>query len=155
MIADTKKYTEQKDIFISYRRKGAEDFAKHLQQTLEQKGYNVFLDVEDIQPGTQFNTRLYDVIDNCKDFILLLPQNGLDRCEDEKDWVRLEIERAKEKGKNIIPVRLRGFQTPKNLPSSLEFINKAQALAPTTEFYDAFIDKLTSSLVSKPKIKPK
>lgn len=154
-MAENKNYTEKKDIFISYRREGAEDFARQLQQSLEQKGYSVFLDVENIRPGTQFNEKLYDVIDNCKDFILVLPKNGLDRCQSEDDWVRLEIERAREKGKNIIPVRLRGFEMPKELPASLEFLRKQHGLTPTTEFYDAFVSKLSGSLISRPKFRPK
>ena len=148
------KYNETKDIFISYRRKGGEDFAKYLEETLIDMGYSVFLDVEDIRPGADFNERLYEVIDNCKDFILILPEHGLDRCvENENDWVRLEIERAREKGKNIIPVRLRDFTMPENLPPSLEFLNTQHAMTPTPDLYREFVEKMTKSFESKPKKK--
>ena len=154
-MAENKKYAQKKDIFISYRRDGADVFARQVQQSLEQKGYSVFLDVESIRPGTQFNEKLYEVIDDCKDFILILPKGGLERCNNEDDWVRLEIERAREKGKNIIPVRLRNFEMPEELPASLEFLRNQHSMAPTTEYYEAFIDKLAGSLISRPKPRPK
>jgi len=43
---------------------------------LKIKKYNVFMDVEDLRAG-QFNTRLYEVIENCKDFILVLSEIGV------------------------------------------------------------------------------
>ena len=82
------------DVFISYRRDGGDVTAKHLRDALTERGYRVFLDVESLRNGP-FNEALYEVIENTKDFLLILPPNGLDRCVNENDWVRLEIEHAK------------------------------------------------------------
>ena len=57
------------DVFISYRRDGGEVTARILRDSLTERGYNVFFDVESLRSGA-FNTKLYSVIDECKDFTL-------------------------------------------------------------------------------------
>ena len=99
------------DIFISYRRAGGFEVADSVYQRLVAKHYSAFLDMEQLNAGT-INTKLLDVIDGCKDFILILPPHALDRCSDEEDWVRREVEHAIKGGKNIIPIMLRGFEWP-------------------------------------------
>lgn len=108
------------DIFISYRRDGGFEVADSMYQRLIAAGYAAFLDIEQLNSGT-FNTKLLEVIDGCKDFILILPPHALDRCNDENDWVRKEVEHAIKGGKNIIPIMLRGFEWPsdESLPESL------------------------------------
>ena len=148
------KHQEEKyEIFLSYRRDGGMDTATLLRQTLTSRGYRVFIDVESLRSGA-FNKKLYEIIDNCTDFLVILPPNGLDRCSDEQDWVRLEIERAKQGGKNIIPIMLRGFEFPEELPESIDFIRYQNAPPiDTGAYYDAFVDKLTEFLFSEPELK--
>ena len=90
---------KQYDIFISYRR-SSYDTANLIATRLKAAGYSVFFDMETLRSG-KFNEQLYNVIDNCKDFIVVLPPNALDRCVNEDDWVRLEVCRAMEKNKCI------------------------------------------------------
>ena len=59
------------DIFISYRRDGGESTAKILRDKLSELGYQVFFDVESLRSG-DFNTKLYSVIEECEDFLLVL-----------------------------------------------------------------------------------
>jgi TM2 domain-containing membrane protein YozV len=94
------------------------------------------------------------VIDNCKDFLLICSENSLDRCNNDGDWVRLEIAHALEKGKNIIPVMLRGFAFPETLPADIEPIRMQNGVnANSHEYFDAAIDRLAEKfLISKPKI---
>lgn len=139
----------QYDIFISYRRDGGEYTAKILRDQLEEKGYRVFFDVESLRSG-DFNTRLYTVIDECKDFLLVLSPNALDRCVHQDDWVRCEIEHALQKDKNIIPVMLRGFSFPQTLPDSIAPLRYKNGLEANTQFFDAFLKKLQQFLISKP-----
>lgn len=54
------------DIFISYRRDGGDALACLISEKLKQLGYDVFYDVESLRAGL-FNTKLFSVIDNCKD----------------------------------------------------------------------------------------
>ena len=145
-----KKY----DVFISYRRDGGAETAKLLRDSLTEKGYNVFLDVETLRSGP-FNTELYRVIENTEDFLLVLPPDGLKRCSDEQDWVRKEIVHARACEKNIIPIMLRGFEFDEDLPEDLEFLRYQNGISANMEYYDAFVDNVVSFLKSKPHLTSK
>jgi len=144
-------YADTYDIFLSYRRDGGEAMAILLRDRLTEKGFKVFLDIENLNSGS-FNTKLFDVIDNCKDFILICSKGGLDRCVHEGDWVRLEIAHALEKGKNIVPVMLRGFEFPDVLPADIEPLRMQNGVnANSHEYFDAAIERLSDKfLTSKP-----
>lgn len=139
------------DIFISYRRENGHLMAQLFYHRLIADGYKVFMDVEDLGPGT-FDERLYHEIEQCTDFILILPPNALDRCQNPKDWVRMEIEHALNYDKNIIPILMQGFEYPNNLPESIQRVAKYNGLeAPPPRYYDALYSKLKEEfLISKP-----
>ena len=134
------------DIFISYRRSGGEHVSWRIFDALKSRNYDVFLDFDALKSG-QFDEQLYFAIDECKDFLLILPPGALDRCTDPKDWVRMEVERAKEKDKNIIPIKLDGFKYPEELPESLEFLRRQQTLKLYSQLFDAFIDEILVPLL--------
>lgn len=138
----------QYDIFISYRRDGGDMMAHILYERLTQKGYSVFQDVESLRSG-KFNTAIYEKIEQCKDVILILPPNSLDRCIDEEDWVRKEIIFALKNKKNIIPIMLRGFTWPEELPKEIEDIRYFNGLVANTEYFDQFLVKLCDFFVTK------
>ena len=118
------------DVFISYRRDGGDSFAMILKNELKERGLKVFHDVESLRAG-DFNKQLYAEIESSRKLILVLPPNALDRCiDDPNDWVRLEIEHAMRCGKDIIPIMMRGFSFPENLPDPLDAIAKYQGLEP-------------------------
>lgn len=135
-----------KDIFISYRREGGEFLASLLYQRLTSDGYSVFLDVESLRSG-KFNEQLFRVIEECTDFLLILPPNGLDRCVHPDDWVRLEIEHAVDLGKNIVPVMMRGFEWPDVLPEKLQGIPLENGVTANTELFDGVIARLEQKLL--------
>lgn len=137
------------DIFISYRRNGGEHTAKIIRDRLVDLGYNVFFDVESLQSGN-FNTKIYSVIDECSDFILVLSPNALDRCSNEQDWIRREVEYALSKNKNIIPIMLRDFKFDTVLPESMSILPQLNGIEANSEFFDAFIKKLQKFLKAKP-----
>ncbi len=139
------------DVFVSYRRSGGEHTAKLIRDSLTERGYNVFFDVESLRSG-QFNTKLYSVIEECKDFVIVLSPGALDRCADEADWVRREIEHALKTNKNIIPILLRDFTFPKKLPISIEKLPYMNGIEANSQFFDAFISKLQTFLSSKPRL---
>ena len=143
---------KQYDIFISYRR-SSYDTANLIATRLKSAGYSVFFDMETLRSG-KFNEQLYDAIDNCKDFIVVLPPNALDRCVNEDDWVRLEVCHAMEKGKNVIPVMLNGFTWPEPMPEGMENLRDCQALtASSIEYFDLAMERLQKQyLQSKPRI---
>ena len=116
------------DVFISYRRETGADDARLLQQALKARGYNVFFDYDSLRDG-KFDEKILAAIDEAPVFVLMLTEHALDRCVNADDWVRLEIERAVEKGKKIISVapsdQRWGF--PENLPDSLRAVKTEQA----------------------------
>lgn len=57
------------DIFISYRRQGGYDTAKHLNDLLVRDGYRVSFDIDTLRNG-DFDVQLLNRIDQCEDFIL-------------------------------------------------------------------------------------
>lgn len=138
------------DIFISYRRKGAgAGVAGELQAKLENLGYKVFLDVDEIGSG-QFPEQIESAISECKDFILVLSPGTLDRCVEEEDWVRREILQAQNQGKNIIGVGLPGFFMPEaeSLPDPLKPMTTIQVFSWTHEYRTASFAKIAENLVS-------
>lgn len=129
------------DIFISYRRSSYET-ANLIATRLKAAGYSVFFDVETLRSG-KFNEQLFSVIQQCKDFLLVLPPEALDRCVNEDDWVRLEVMCALKHNKNIIPILLNGFQWPKTMPSGMEELKNYQALtASSIEYFDLSLERL-------------
>lgn len=85
--------TNNYDIFISYRRDNGEDKARILNQFLSTVGYRVFFDHESGMTG-EFETEILAAVEIAPVFLMLLTPHCLDRCKDEGDWVRREIERA-------------------------------------------------------------
>ena len=142
---------EKYDIFISYRR-SSYDTANLIATRLRSAGYAVFFDMETLRSG-KFNEQLFEVIDNCKDFVVILPPNALDRCANEDDWVRLEACRAMAKKKNIVPVMLNGFTWPNPMPQGMEDLREYQALtASSIEYFDLAMERLQQRyLLSNPK----
>lgn len=141
---------EKYDIFISYRRDGGDAVAGRISDKLTSKGYKVFFDVESMRSG-DFNEQIYEAIDLCTDMIVVLPPGGLDRCESENDWVRLEIAYAIKKNKNIIPVMLRNFSFPQVLPEDINYIRRLQGVSASMEYFDATVSRMESLLVCNKK----
>lgn len=135
------------DVFISYRRDGGDMFAHILYERLTAKGFSVFQDIESLRSG-KFNTAIFERIDECTDFVLVLPPQSLERCKNEDDWVRQEVLYAISKGKNIIPVMLKGFEWPDKLPEGMEDLPYYNGITPSTEFFEQSIEKLIGFLES-------
>ena len=141
--------TLQYDIFISYRRTSY-NTAKLIAEKLRHAGYKVFFDVDTLTAG-KFNEQLLEVISNCKDFILVLPEKALDRCYQPDDWIRKEVICAMEHKKNIIPVMLDGFSWPQKMPEGMEELPNYQAItAIGHEYFDMAVQRLQSFLKSRP-----
>lgn len=107
------------DIFISYRRDNGEDKARILNQYLSTVGYRVFFDHESGMTG-EFETEILAAVEIAPVFLMLLTPHCFDRCKDEGDWVRREIEKATTFGKDIIPIRPNYDESIfKNLPEGI------------------------------------
>ena len=140
------------DIFISYRRKGGEVLAQLINENLIKKKYSVFYDIESLS-SELFDERLFAEIESCTDFILILPEGALDRSiEDEDDWVRREIRHAIKHEKHIIPIFMRGFEFPNNLPEDIQDVRRYNGIQfQTMDLFEAKIYRLCGYLQSKPR----
>lgn len=133
------------DIFISYRRDGGYEMARLLYEHLKNVGLNPFFDLEELRSGP-FNIKLYTAIEESENFILVLPPNALDRCVNADDWLRLEIEHAMRKGKNIIPLMMQDFTWPSTLAPGLEKLPTYNGVNMSRDYFNASIEKLISML---------
>ena len=138
---------EKYDVFLSYRRDGGETMSILLRDRLLAMGYRVFLDIESLNSGS-FNEKLLSVIEGCTDVIVVCSQNSLDRCANENDWMRTEIAHALRHRKNIVPVMLRGFEWPDDLPGDMEALKTQNGVnAGSNEYFDAVIDRLAEKFL--------
>ncbi|MBQ2991893.1 MAG: toll/interleukin-1 receptor domain-containing protein [Clostridia bacterium] len=135
------------NIFISYRRKGGDMLANLLYTRLKADGYAPFFDIETLRSG-KFNEQLYERIAECNDFIIVLPPRALERCMHDDDWVRLEIAKALQLRKNIIPILMKGFVFPDNLPEDISEIRLYHGITANSEYFDATYDRLKKLLIS-------
>ena len=111
------------DVFISYRRRGGLLLARCICYYLRSKGVRCFFDMKEIKEG-KFDEKIYRALDNSKYFLLILTDGSLDRCAEEGDWVRKEIEYAmsiKDKNHDIVPLAIKGHDVrfSDNLPASI------------------------------------
>ena len=136
------------DIFISYRRNGGEHLAGRVKDALKNRGFSVFMDVEDLKSG-KFDTALLKEIEETTDVIVILTPGCLDRCKNENDWLRLEIRHAIKCKRNIVPIIARDFQMPlaANLPSDIAELVSYSGLTPAHEMFEASIDRLVSTFL--------
>lgn len=138
---DEKKY----DVFLSHRRKEGWTHARLLYYALKDYDLKAYLDVENPKAG-RIDVILSEVIENCDHFVIVLTPGALDGCWDEEDWVRLEVEKARNSHKNIIPVLMDGFSFPKEMPESMRFLKKQGGLTVTGDYYADFVKKLVDML---------
>ena len=93
--------TQKYDVFLSYRRDGGSETARMIRDSLIKDGYSVFFDMESLRSGP-FNEKLYSIIEECTDFVLILPKNALDRCSEETTGCVLKSNMPKNTIKEII-----------------------------------------------------
>ncbi len=139
---------DQRRVFLSYRRSLDEVTARMLKQELAGRGFDVFLDVDDLGPSPSFDQRLLAEITGRYHFILLLSPGSLERCHEPEDWVRRELEHALATGRRVVPVTRAGFHLGSQdlLPPSLRSLPMHNAIEYTSAHHDAVVDRLVSFL---------
>jgi hypothetical protein len=140
------------DVFISYKRKTAAAQARLIRTHLLQHGLRVFMDVTDLGSGF-FDESLLNRIAETRNFILILAPHALDHCMNERDWLRREVRQAITLRRNIIPVGLRGFQFPKELPEDIRDLPRDQGVEYSHEFFEAMMEKIVDLLQTDAPIK--
>ena len=133
------------DIFLSYRRSDGKLLARLLKESLEKRGYRVFLDMDELLDSV-FDEHIIQAIQSAPIFLLLMTKQCFSRCHNANDWVRLEIECAVRSRKNIIPIDPDNSFTdfPKTMPSHLRevLLMHQYSSIDTGQLYQVSIDKL-------------
>ena len=117
-------------IFISYRRQDEPNFAGRLADRLSNSfgKDNVFIDVDSIGPGVDFETELDRSLSRCKVLLAIIGKewlgadgSGMHRINDSSDYVRIEIATALSRQIPVIPICVEGAVMPdrSSLPKPL------------------------------------
>ncbi len=137
--------------FISYRREGGAETARLMRGELTARGWRVFLDVDDLS-ASHFDDRILLEIQDAANFILILSPGCLDRCQENKDWLRREIAHAISTDRNIVPVLKDGFAFPPQeaLPPDIRELPRYNCVEYSHSYFQATVDKLVSFLADGP-----
>ncbi len=108
--------TKQK-IFFSYSRTDGASFALRLADDLKKKGFDVWIDQEDIEAGLEWDTEIAKALESCDCVLFLETEKSVasDNCLD-------EVHYALENNKKVIPLIYVDSRTPFRL-SRLQHIN--------------------------------
>lgn len=148
-------------IFISYRRDDAAGEAGRLADHLSRRFGTgaVFLDIETIDPGTDFVSVLQTTLQQTAAVLVVIGTKWISlrgasgrRLDDEGDFVRLEVEKALGRGIPVVPVLVQGAALPSagELPPSIAALARRQtAVIDHAEFHadaDRLCDRLEAML---------
>jgi hypothetical protein len=145
-------------IFINYRREQDPGNAGRLYDFLSFRfgADNVFIDVDNIEPGQDFVGVLNDAVGQCDALVAVIGPDWIDashadgsrRLADPNDFVRLEIEAALARGVRVVPVLVDGARMPSadRLPESLAPFSRHQALELTHQRWRFDVGRLADSL---------
>jgi len=135
-------------VFISYRRDDSAGFAGALERELVTHlgRDHVFIDVKDIEAGTEFPVVIDEAIKS-SDVVLVLigpgwldtrDSQGLRRIEKQDDFVRREVALALAGSARVIPVLLDGARLPTadQLPGELQLLTARHALELRNSHWD-------------------
>lgn len=126
-------------LFINYRRLDSEGYAGRLYDHLcnQFEAFNIFMDVENIEPGADFVAALDEAVAACDVVLVLIGPHWLSlqneagerRLDEWNDYVRIEIERGFSNNKLVIPVLVGGSRmpSPKQLPETIESLTRRNA----------------------------
>lgn len=127
-------------VFISYRRGDSDGDAALLARLLREElaTDSVFLDVSSIDLGQTWPDEIRDALARSNTILVVIgpawltvsDKWGRRRLDSEGDWVRLEIERALQEDKTVIPVLVGGAELPsaEALPEGLRALPNKQKI---------------------------
>ncbi len=141
------------DIFLSYRRMDAIGnsnvaTARTFKLEFERRGMKVFFDYSECTDD-YFSDKILPAIRTCRYFVLVLTKDCLDRCKNEGDWLRREIEEAIKFGRKIIPISPDGIFEgwPKDLPEAIGQLSAGDGLQITTIHMDRVFESNVDLLI--------
>lgn len=129
---------EQPNFFMSYSRKD-EDFVRTLAGDLRRRGFKIWLDIYDIEPGESWSRQIGRALDACEVMLLILSPDALDSENVDDEWnYFLDVK------KTVLPIMHRPCTIPFRL-HKLQYINF------TNQSYDTALDRLVATLYQQQK----
>lgn len=129
--------------FISYRRSDTLGEVQNIYHALTNRGFSTFCDIYSLDSG-RFDDNIKLNIERCTNYILVLNNHSLDRCNEAEDWLTFEIAAALEYNKNIICVFVGDVDFPKTLPNAIDSIRRYNGIKYDYAYFNGFIDCLIS-----------
>jgi YARHG domain/TIR domain len=148
-------------IMVSYRRVDQEDMAGRIADFLMRKygEDSVFFDVDSIPAGAEYLDLIRTTIAGCDAVVAVIGPHWLRKVADDNssrpgnptDYVKIEIETAREYRKPIFPVLVNEvtMPAPSDLPETLRFLSAYNAARVTSEDFRYHMTRLTTSIDSK------
>ena len=96
-----------KNIFFSYSRADASDFALKLAVDLQQEGFNVWIDQQDIRAGTEWDLEIEKALETCDCLLFIESEKSVTSTN-----VLDEVYYAMDEKKMVIPVIYKDSKTP-------------------------------------------
>jgi len=156
MFGNAAKTSKKTGIFVSYRRADTAAYAGRLADRLRSRfGDDIFLDVESINAGANFQDVIRDTLSRCGAMALLIGKKWIEREEtahpfgDTQDVITQEIQTALDLQLPIIPVVVDGASIPSEsvLPRHLRHLPKLNAIELRHVSFDRDVEALTDNLV--------
>jgi hypothetical protein len=158
------KNAAYKKIFISYRVQDTAGETGRLVDALKQyfTDEQIFLDIENLEPGADFTEAIEHSLDSCDVFLAVigpqwLGERGNDRrILDPNDWVRLEVATALQRNIRVVPVLVDGGALPpaEQLPTDLQPLLRRQAIEISNKRWRYDTEQLIQFLIQKAGIEP-
>lgn len=146
-------------VFLSYRRADSQATAGRMAQFLDgiPAVEEVFLDVDGIAPGENFETKIQGTLAQVSHaFVLIGPQwagpavaSGKTRLFDDDDMVRREVRLALGSQVRLVPILLDDTRMPRpaDLPPDLKPLSSINAFSLRTAHFDEDMDDLLDALL--------
>jgi hypothetical protein len=146
-------------VFLSYRRADSQATAGRMAQFLDAIPAvdEVFLDVDGISPGENFDSRIQHTLAQVSHvFVLIGPQwagpsgaGGRTRLFDDDDMVRREVRLALASRARLVPLLLDDARMPRaaELPPDLKALSSINAFSLRTAHFDEDMDDLLDALL--------
>jgi len=131
--------TRQPKVFISYRRRVSWALARSVANSLQERGADVFIDIDDINEG-RFADIIETSIEDADYFVPILAPTTLD-----SKWVRREIAHALTHDINIVPLLVEDFRfDPTALSDDIQGLASHNAITVLPEFYEEAVNRLAT-----------
>jgi len=145
-------------IFISYRRQDEPGFTGRIFDALQQEFQpdELFLDVDNIEPGLDFVEVVEERIAACHILLAIIGPRWLDckqpdgtrRLDDSLDYVRLELREALNRKKRVIPILVGDGEMPQpeQLPEEIRLLSRRRAMRITHESFRSDMESVIKAL---------